>query len=83
MLIECCFVNDKDDTKLYDHYNMAKAIVKGITGTSFEEDEEEEVVETPNKEDEKLYHVALKRSDAEKVKETLRELGIDAIIVKI
>lgn len=83
MLIECCFVNDKDDTKLYDHYNMAKAIVKGITGISFEEDEEEEVVETPNKEDEKLYHVALKRSDAEKVKETLRELGIDAIIVEI
>lgn len=83
MLIECCFVNDKDDTKLYDHCKMAKAIVKGITGTSFEEDEEKEAVETPNKEDEKLYHVALKRSDAEKVKETLRELGIDAIIVEI
>ena len=82
MLIECCFVNDKDDSKLYDHYNMAKAIVKGITGTNFEEEEEEEVVETPNKEDEKLYHVALKRSDAEKVKETLRELEIDAVIVE-
>ncbi len=83
MLIECCFVNDKDDTNLYDYYKMAKAIVKGITGTEYVEEEEyEEVVETPNKEDEKLYHVALKRLDAEKVKETLRELGIDAIIVE-
>ena len=83
MLIECCFVNDKDDTNLYDYYKMAKAIVKGITGTEYvEEDEDEEVVETPNKDDEKLYHVALKKADAEKVKETLRELGIDAIIVE-
>lgn len=83
MLIECCFVNDKDDTNLYDYYKMAKAIVKGITGTEYVEEEEyEEIVETPNKEDEKLFHVALKRSDAEKVKETLRELGIDAIIVE-
>lgn len=83
MLIECCFVNDKDDIKLYDHYKMAKAIVKGITGTEYVEEEYEEVVETPNKDDEKLYHLALKRSDAEKIKETLRELGVDAIIVEI
>ena len=83
MLVECCFVNDKDDTNLYDYYKMAKAIVKGITGTEYvEEEEDEEVVETPNKDDEKLYHVALKQSDAEKIKETLRELGIDAIIVE-
>lgn len=83
ILIECCFVNDKDDTNLYDYYKMAKAIVKGITGTEYvEEDEDEEVVETPNKDDEKMYHVALKKADAEKVKETLRELGIDAIIVE-
>ena len=83
MLIECCFVNDKDDTNLYDYYKMAKAIVKGITGTEYaEEEEDEEVVETPNKEDEKLYHVALKKADAEKIKETLRELGIDAIIIE-
>ena len=82
MLIECCFVNDKDDTNLYDYYKMAKAIVKGITGTEYVEEEDEEVVETPNKDDEKLYHVALKKADAEKLKETLRELGIDAIIIE-
>lgn len=32
LLIECCFVDDKDDTKLYDADKIAKAIVKGITG---------------------------------------------------
>lgn len=30
MLIECCFVDDKDDVKLYDYKSMAKAIVEGI-----------------------------------------------------
>jgi len=32
MLIECCFVDDKDDVKLYNADTMARAIVKGITG---------------------------------------------------
>jgi N-acetylmuramoyl-L-alanine amidase len=32
MLIECCFVDDKDDTDLYDYKTMAKAIVEGILG---------------------------------------------------
>lgn len=32
MLIECCFVDDADDIKLYDYKTMASAIVKGITG---------------------------------------------------
>jgi N-acetylmuramoyl-L-alanine amidase len=31
MLIECCFVDDKDDIDLYNSDKMAKAIVKGIT----------------------------------------------------
>lgn len=30
MLIECCFVDDADDIKLYDAKTMAKKIVKGI-----------------------------------------------------
>lgn len=30
MLIECCFVDDKDDVKLYDAKKMAQAIVTGI-----------------------------------------------------
>ena len=32
MLVECCFVDDKDDVKLYKAEKMASAIVKGITG---------------------------------------------------
>lgn len=31
VLIECCFVDDKDDIELYDATKMAQAIVKGIT----------------------------------------------------
>lgn len=34
MLVECCFVDDKDDINLYDADKMAKAIVKGITNQS-------------------------------------------------
>lgn len=32
VLIECCFVDDNDDIKLYNADKMAQAIVKGITG---------------------------------------------------
>lgn len=32
MLIECCFVDDKDDAKVWNSDKCAKAIVKGITG---------------------------------------------------
>ena len=32
LLIECCFVDDKDDIALYNYKTMAAAIVKGITG---------------------------------------------------
>lgn len=32
MLIECCFVDDKDDVERYDYRTMADAIVYGITG---------------------------------------------------
>lgn len=32
ILIECCFVDDKDDANLYNAEKMASAIVKGLTG---------------------------------------------------
>lgn len=32
LLIECCFVDDKDDVKIYDAQNMACAILSGIVG---------------------------------------------------
>jgi len=34
MLIECCFVDDADDIKLYNPTKMAAAIVTGITGVA-------------------------------------------------
>lgn len=34
LLVECCFVDDADDVKLYSAESMASAIVKGITGQS-------------------------------------------------
>lgn len=34
MLIECCFVDDRDDVNIYNANYMANAIVKGITGKS-------------------------------------------------
>lgn len=35
LLVECCFVDDKDDAALYDADKMASAIVKGITGQDY------------------------------------------------
>lgn len=35
MLIECCFVDDADDVKLYDSTKIAEAIVYGITGRRY------------------------------------------------
>ena len=36
ILIECCFLDDKDDIKLYDYKTMAKKIVEGIIGEDIE-----------------------------------------------
>lgn len=38
LLIECCFVDDKDDVNLYNADDMAKAIVTGITGIELVDD---------------------------------------------
>ena len=51
MLIECCFVDDKDDVQLYDCQKMAEAIVYGITGQQIhieetESDADREAVES-------------------------------------
>ena len=34
LLIECCFVDDKDDVNKYNYKTMANSIVKGIIGTT-------------------------------------------------
>lgn len=42
LLIECCFVDDKDDVKLYSAKSMANAIVKGITGKNISDESKKE-----------------------------------------
>ena len=37
LLVECCFVDDKDDIALYDYKTMAKAIAEGILNESIVE----------------------------------------------
>lgn len=51
MLIECCFVDTKEDADRYNADNIARAIVKGLTGTQAKETTpvvQAPVKETPN-----------------------------------
>ena len=91
MLVECCFVNDKDDVELYDHHSMAKAIVKGITGMSVvstpnEEESDEEIVETPVGSTDDLYRVQVgayrDKTNAENMKKILISAGFDCFITQ-
>lgn len=79
MLIECCFVDDADDIKLYNYKTMASAIVKGITGQTFTESTE------PSKTSSKVYKVQCgafkKKKNAEALKKKLKAAGFDATIV--
>ena len=91
MLVECCFVNDKDDVELYDHHSMAKAIVKGITGMTVvsvpeAEEPDEEIVETPVGSKAPLYRVQLgaylDKMNAENMKKILISAGFDCFITQ-
>lgn len=44
LLIECCFVDDKDDVELYNYKSMAKAIVEGILNKQINNSVEKEDV---------------------------------------
>ena len=88
VLIECCFVDDKDDVELYDYRKMAAAIVKGITGQVAQEPTETAPAdpgeETPVGDKKVLYRVQVGaysiKSNAEVMKEKLRAAGFDAFI---
>ena len=90
MLIECCFVDDKDDVDLYNYRDMAAAIVMGITGQTVQEapetDPAEEGEETPTGDQKALYRVQVGaysiRSNAETMRDRLLADGYDAIIVQ-
>ena len=93
MLIECCFVDDKDDVQLYDCQKMADAIVYGITGQRVvpaEEPEPDGEAATPGAEtvvgdSRQLYRVQVGaysvKGNADAVQARLKTAGFDAIIV--
>lgn len=94
MLVECCFVDDKDDVQLYDCQAMAEAIVYGITGqriqASVEQPDADQELVIPGEEvtvgDKKqLYRVQVGayavKGNANATLEKLKAAGFDAIIV--
>lgn len=93
MLIECCFVDDKDDVQLYDCQEMADAIVYGITGQRVEPGKEPDTdqdasapgSETPTGDKKKLYRVQVGAysvaGNAAATQARLKAAGFDAIIV--
>lgn len=94
MLVECCFVDDADDVKLYDYKSMANAIVKGITGKSYAEpvqsikdyEAERSDAETAIGNPTALYRVQVgaysQITNAEALQKKLKAAGFDAVIVK-
>lgn len=95
MLIECCFVDDKDDVQLYDCQKMAEAIVYGITGQRVAEEEktnEDKEQITPGEEttvgsNQPMYQIRLGTYTVKKYAEATlakaKEKGLDAIMVKV
>nr|WP_300819618.1 N-acetylmuramoyl-L-alanine amidase [uncultured Acetatifactor sp.] len=93
MLVECCFVDDKDDVQLYDCQAMAEAIVYGITGQRITADEEPDAnqeaaasgEETPTGDAKRLYRVQVGaysvKGNADAALAKLKAAGFDAIIV--
>lgn len=92
VLIECCFVDDKDDVNLYDYRSMANAIVFGITGKMVAESEYEDVreenknEETETRDKKAIYRVQVGaysvKENAENMRKRLENAGFDAILVK-
>lgn len=88
VLIECCFVDDKDDVELYDYQKMAAAIVKGITGQTVQQTAETSPAgdgeETATGDKAALYRVQVGaysvKSNAEAMKKKLQAAGFEAFI---
>ena len=74
VLVECCFVDDKDDVKLYNPKTMAKAIAQGILNKTIED----------KKITDEYYRVIAgsfrNRQYAEDVKNKLIKLGFNPFI---
>ena len=73
MLIECCFVDDKDDVALYNYKTMAYAIVYGITGQKYVEKQRNYTVQVGT---------YAKKSKARAKAKKLRAEGYKGVVVK-
>lgn len=94
VLVECCFVDDKDDVQLYDSKIMASAIVYGITGQAYEDPEDTETdqgaaesgAETPVGDAKAIYRVQVGaygvKGNAEAMQAKLKAAGFDAVITR-
>ena len=82
MLVECCFVDDIDDVQLYSAEDMANAIVKGITGSTVQE--EPCIQEDASSEKKLLYRVQVGaysvKKNAEAQAQRLKAAGFDCFI---
>ena len=87
MLIECCFVDDADDVKLYNYKTMAAAIVKGITGKTVSASGKNSSTASSSKTSTTttLYKVQVgaysKKANAESMVKKLKAAGFEASIV--
>mgnify|MGYP002769450448 FL=1 len=94
LLLECCFVDDKDDVALYDYKSMADAIVYAIAGQKYQEqtteanDTDASVPgsETSVGDKDSIYRVQVgayrNRDNAVALQEKLKVAGFDVAIVK-
>ena len=94
LLLECCFVDDKDDVALYDYKSMASAIVYGITGQQYiepsnntsDDDAATSGSETSVGDKDSIYRVQVgayrNKANAISLQEKLKAAGFDSAIVK-
>ena len=84
VLVECCFVDDKDDVELYSCADMASAIVYGITGQKCQESNKS--ADTAATEQKVTYRVQVGaysvRGNAEAMQKRLKDAGFDNFMVK-
>ena len=76
ILVECCFVDDKDDVDKYNYKTMAKAIAEGIHGSTITENT------TTTNTQQKLYRVLVGsysvEANADAMIKQLKDKGFDA-----
>lgn len=77
ILVECCFVDDKDDCQLYNPGKIAEAVVEGITGIAISQN-------TPKKDT--LYRVQVgtyrSKENAEQQAKKIMAAGFDCYIIQ-